>query len=324
MIQLFAKGWNKIMLKIKKKNGFSLMETLVTLVIVGILSALCGTMLIFAYNMFENIMGNGTSSIEYKMFRFKAEKIFRNMTSDGPIIMNIIDNDICSLSGTAGRPPENAAEEEACIKFDVEYVLRPYDGYVYSIKYTEKRPSNATTRYCTQNHRNVNPHNATCIDPGVWNGHVGRSVAVYSCVDNLEKKVVDYKRYLMRMEVDHDTGHKIVVLYTWPLIDDKFVHVDDAVAQENLFPFDSSELKREVLLSNVKDFQITTWPSNLYFNRIKNDNRYKDIAIVRMYVQLGKDAALQYSNDLVFANKSIYGDIDRSFYTDFDYLNAIL
>ena len=39
----------------KSVKGFSLLETLITIVIVGILSVACGAMLIFAYSMFEKV-----------------------------------------------------------------------------------------------------------------------------------------------------------------------------------------------------------------------------------------------------------------------------
>ena len=35
--------------------------------------------------------------------------------------------------------------------------------------------------------------------------------------------------------------------------------------------------------------------------------------LVRLFVKLGEDAETQYSNDFIFANKSIYGDLDNLF-----------
>ena len=77
----------------KSAKGLSLLETLITIVIVGILSVACGTMLIFAYSMFEKVMGKGSASLEYKTFRFTTEKVFRNMTKEGPLIYNMITDD---------------------------------------------------------------------------------------------------------------------------------------------------------------------------------------------------------------------------------------
>jgi prepilin-type N-terminal cleavage/methylation domain-containing protein len=301
------------MLKIKNKNnGFSLMETLVTIVIVGMLSAVCATMLIFAYSMFEKIMGSGSASIEYKLFRFKAERVFRNMTSAGPVIMDIIVYDECN-DEKGGKAPITAEQEENAIKFDVEYFRYPYDGYVWSKKYTEVRDSNATTKYryltCTTAHtHDVATCYSTDPDPGVWKEHVGRSVAVYSCIDS-NKSNDNYKRYLMTKELNEETGRQMVVLYSWPVHDDKFPPLT-ALEQETLYKETAPNVTREVLLSDIKDFQVTPWLSNLYINRIKHP-RYENIALVKLYVQLGEQGEdMQYSNDLVFANKSIYGDID--------------
>jgi len=307
------------MLKIKKKSGgFSLMETLVTIIIVGMLSAVCATMLIFAYSMFEKIMGSGSASIEYKLFRFKAERVFRNMTAEGPLIMDIIGIDPCNNTA-GGRRPTTAEEEEKCIKFDVEYFKSDYDGYVWYKKYTEDRDANATTRYkyytCTTEHT----HGASCasaIDDGVWTGFVGRSVAVFSCIDK-DKEAENYKRFLMKMEPNAETGRKMVVLYSWPVRSDHYTYPALTELQQ-IADYPETTATREVLLSDVKDFQVTGRLSNLYINRIKHP-RYEDIALVKLYVQLGEQGEdMQYSNDLVFANKSIYGDIDGTFFEKFN------
>ena len=312
--------------KIKKKSsGFSLMETLVTIIIVGMLSAVCATMLIFAYSMFEKIMGSGAASIEYKMFRFKAERVFRNMTVAGPLIM---EKDVLALDPTntihGGFPPD-ADQEEDSIKFDVEYFKLPYDGFVYFKKYTEVRDTPATTqyRYCTIVHDHAD--GAACsfvTDSGEWKNHVGRSVAVYSNIER-DKSDINYKRFLMRIEPSEDGMKKTVVLYSWPPHDMSFPPILTEADQLALYSFDDCE-KREVLLSDVKDFQVTGRLSNLYVNRIRYP-RYEDIAVVKLYVQLGEKggADFQYSNDFVFANKSIYGDIDGTFFVAFSSNNIV-
>jgi prepilin-type N-terminal cleavage/methylation domain-containing protein len=291
------------------KRGFSLTETLITIILVGILSMACATMMIFAYSMFEKVMGNGTASIEYKTFRFRTEKIFRNMTKDGPLIFNMINDDICSREN---RPPATQAEEENCIKMDVEYFPLPYPGEIYTRKYYQSVTGNATTKY------RVNG----VVDPGIWQGHVGRTVAVYSCVEN-EKTDAIYKRYLMTMEVSSETAKKIVVLYSWDVVSEsggRFKKINSEAEQEATYKKSDALLesggdlnaKREVLLHDVYDFQVTPRLSNLALNRIIDDD-YADIAVVRLFVKLGEEADAQYSNDFIFANKSIYGDIDSLF-----------
>lgn len=278
----------------KKKPGFSLIEVLITMVLVGILSTLCGAMLIFAYSMFEKVMGNGTASIEYKTFRLRTERIFRNMTKAGPILGKIIEVDDTS----------NEAER---IKFDIEYVNYPYSGNVYKRKYDASKPGGTTTRYKV----------ATGVtDPGTWDNNVGRAVSLYSCVESV-KSDGNYRRYLMQME-DAENGNRVVVLYSWKLIGDKFVDVSSST-QDTLFPQNSYE-SREVLLSDVADFQVTTWLSNFYPNRIRIP-KYANISAVRLYVQLGEDSDAQYSNDMIFANKSVYGDLD-SFFVDINASNV--
>jgi prepilin-type N-terminal cleavage/methylation domain-containing protein len=308
-------------MKMRKHNkrGFSLIETLITIILVGVLSMACGTMMIFAYSMFEKVMGNGTASIEYKTFRFRTEKIFRNMTKDGPLIYDMITDDICSIEN---RPPVNQQEEENCIKMDVEYFPLPFPGEVYTRKYYQNITGNAaTTKY------RVNG----VVDPGVWQGHVGRTVAVYSCVEP-KKKIEEYKRYLMTMEVSTETAKKMVVLYSWDVVsgtDGKFAEINNEATQESVYKKSdvllenggSLRAKREVLLHDVYDFQVTARLSNLALNRIIDDE-YAEIAVVRLFVKLGEEADAQYSNDFIFANKSIYGDID-SLFTGIDVNNIV-
>jgi hypothetical protein len=128
------------------------------------------------------------------------------------------------------------------------------------------------------------------------------------------------------MEKDTQTGKKMVVLYTWPLPSGSFKPIPDEAMQISTFslpdpipnPWNLAIPTREILLGDVKDFQVTARLSNLYFNRIRYA-KYADNAIVRLYVQLGGEADLQYSNDLIFANKSIYGDVDGTFFISFDH-----
>ncbi|MDR1195686.1 MAG: prepilin-type N-terminal cleavage/methylation domain-containing protein [Endomicrobium sp.] len=285
----------------KKKSGFSLIEVLITMVLVGILSTLCGSMLIFAYSMFEKVMGNGIASIEYKKFRLKSEKIYRNMTLDGPIIGEIISTD-------TGNPPTTPEEEKECIKFDVELFYFPHDGFIHKRKYNEVLTRNTTTQYYYYDYDKYK----YITDQGKWNGHVGRAVSLYSCIEN-EKIDVNYKRYLMRMELDDETKKNIVVLYTWDAKSHAtggFVKINNEDEQKN--NYDTNAAIRDVLLSDVIDFQVTTWISNLYPNRIKVA-KYENISVVRLYVKLGEDSDAQYSNDMIFANKSIYGTSDNFF-----------
>lgn len=274
---------------VRKKSGFSLIEVLITMIIVGILSSLCGMMLIFAYSMFEKVMGNGTASIEYKTFRLRTEKIFRNMTKDGAI---------------AGDYISSASE----IKIDVEYYDVPYKGNVYTRKYFQPQAPGTGTGWMIGG-------SSSNIDPGTWAGHVGRTVSLYSCVEK-EKKDENYKRYLMTMEVDEDSGNNVVALYSWPLINGSFVKIVDEYDQKSKYSMSAwktdPNATREILLSDVEDFQITTWLSNLYVNRIKAA-KYEDISVVRLYIKLGEDSDAQYSNDMIFANKSVYGNTDSFF-----------
>ncbi|MDR2426923.1 MAG: prepilin-type N-terminal cleavage/methylation domain-containing protein [Endomicrobium sp.] len=300
-------------MKIKQRgrHGFSLIETLITIVLVGILSMACATMMVFAYSMFEKVMGNGTASIEYKTFRFRTEKIFRNMTKDGPLIYDWITDDVCSKDN---RPPATPKEEENCIKMDVEYFPIPYAGEVFTRKYYQTVPGAATTKYKV---------NGGAVDPGIWEGHVGRTVAVYSCVEN-EKIDKNYKRYLMTLEKSTETAKKMVVLYSWDANLDsngKFLKIDSESMQNGNYNKSdaslpgggSSRAQREVLLHDVYDFQVTARLSNLALNRI-TDPDFENIAVVRLFVKLGEAADAQYSNDFIFANKAIYGNID-SFFT---------
>lgn len=293
----------------KSAKGFSLLETLITIVIVGILSVACGTMLIFAYSMFEKVMGKGSASLEYKTFRFTTEKVFRNMTKEGPLIYNMIMDDVCSREN---RPPATKEEEENCIKMDVEYFPIPFPGEIFTRKYYQNVAGNATTKYKI----------GSVVDPGIWEGHVGRSVAVYSCIAS-EKIPANYRRYLMTMEVSTDTvKKKMVILYSWDVVyeNNRVKPIADELTQESIYKRSDFELqgggplhaKREVLLHDVYDFQVTSRLSNLAVNRIVREE-FAKIASVRLFVKLGEDAETQYSNDFIFANKSIYGDLDNLF-----------
>ena len=65
-------------------------------------------------------------------------------------------------------------------------------------------------------------------------------------------------------------------------------------------------------MHDVYDFQVTSRLNNLAVNRIVREE-FAKIASVRLFVKLGEDAETQYSNDFIFANKSIYGDLDNLF-----------
>ena len=170
------------------------------------------------------------------------------------------------------------------------------------IKYYQNIVGHATTKYRV----------GSVVDPGIWEGHVGRSVALYSCQSN--KKIdSNYKRYLFTMELSAETNKKILALYSWDVEKDsegKFLKIDTELLQNTEYPL--SAAKREILLHDIYDFQVTNRLSNLYPNRI-NKSGYKDISSVRIFVKLGEDAENQYTNDFIFANKSIYGDWDSFF-----------
>jgi len=298
------------------KKGFSLMETLVTLVIVGMMSAVCGTMLIFAYSMFEKVMGSGTASIEYKTFRFRTEKIFRNMTKAGPVIQDLITDDLCSREN---RPPFTPAEEESCIKMDVDYIPLPYSGRFDTRKYYQSVSGNATTKYRITT-TNASGVTSIDIDEGIWQGYVGRTVSVYSCVEN-EKIDSNYKRYLMTVESSTETAKKMVVLYSWNVVltgNGEFTEIN-ASNQDTVYRKEYAQ--REVLLHDVMDFQVTNRLSNLATNRIILD-KYANTAVVRLFVKLGEDSEAQYSNDFIFANKSMYGNVDN-FFTGINESNVV-
>jgi prepilin-type N-terminal cleavage/methylation domain-containing protein len=312
----------------KKKSAFTLMEVMVAMVLVGILSILCASMLVFSYSMFNKVVGQKDSVTQYKTFRFKAERIFRNMTRVGPIIGEVIDE-----GPSAGEPPANAAAEVDAIKFNVDYYHYPYaaTGRIYSRRYNEQYISGngltVTTKYVVPPWNN-NDTNVTHYDLGHWSGFVGRNVSVYSCLTN-DKLNQDYRRYMFRLEISTITNFGEIALYEWKLINDQQVTIDNYAQQVAIFgpsgvgvkqPYIPSEGlgDKEIVLRNVIDFQVTPRLSNLYMARIVRTG-YSDIAVVRIYVKLEDDNYTQYTSDLIFANKSIYANTD-SFFTVFDKL----
>jgi len=86
-------------------------------------------------------------------------------------------------------------------------------------------------------------------------------------------------------------------------------------------PPDSPGVFKEVLLQNVIDFQATSRLSNLYAARIIKPE-YENIAVVRLYIKLEDDNYTQYTNDLIFANKSLYGSIEK-YFLDFNPDNVV-
>ncbi|MDR1941648.1 MAG: type II secretion system GspH family protein [Endomicrobium sp.] len=314
----------------KKKSAFTLMEVMVAMVLVGILSILCASMLVFSYSMFNKVVGQKDSVTQYKTFRFKAERVFRNMTRVGPIIGEIIDE-----GARAGQPPANAAEDLEAIKFNVDYYHYPYalTGRIYARKYNEPYISGdgltVTTKY-------VFPPNLaastvlTHIDPGHWSGFVGRNVSVYSCLTN-EKLDEDYKRYMFRLETSTITNFSEIAMYEWELTNNQQIKIDSydgagtnqvsvfgpqgVAVRQPYYPPESTGSK-EIVLRNVVDFQVTARLSNLYMARIIRSG-YSDIAVVRLYIKLEDDNYTQYTSDLIFANKSLYANTD-TFFTTFE------
>ena len=272
------------------RKGFTLTEVLVTIALVGILSALCGTMLIFSYSMFKKVADQGTASMEYRSFRLRAERIFRNITREGSAI-TMKDNLVEAKAASA-------LDEVNCIKFDKAFYPLPFDGKVRIFNYNKiPSGSNYGTAYKISGGS----------DPGNWLGSVGRSVTVYSCVA-AEKKDENYKRYTMLRESNESSGNFDVVLYEWDIIKDstgKYLNLLDTHYSS------SNYVKREVVLRDVEDFQVTQWLSNLYSNRIIK-TPFDKTAVVRIFVRM-IDKSSEYTNDLIFTNKSVYGNIDTFF-----------
>lgn len=290
------------------KKGFTLIEVLVSVVLVGMLSILCALMLIFSYSMYYKVANQKTSTVQYKSFRFTAERIFRNMTKDGPVIGEVITSD-------TGAPPASEDEDRECIKFDVEYYHKPYKSRIYTRKYNHHPVSiedaTITTRY---------KYSGSNVDEGLWEGWVGRAVSVYSSTDGKKEEI---KRYMFKLrDKEGQTERKEVALYEWPAryLDGNLMQIKNH--SDQVRAYGESTAISVPLLENVIDFQVTSRLSNLYVNRIIV-KKYENIAVVRLYVKLEDDNYTQYTNDLIFANKSLYGDISK-YFVEFDYNKIVL